>query len=767
MALVLKDRVLESSTSTGTGSFTLTGAQTGYQSFSAIGNGNTTYYTIQGKNADGTLTGEWEVGTGTYTTGSLSRDTVLESSNANSLVVFSAGAKDVFCDYPASKSVNQNADNKVIIPYTPGVTNVGSLNVGDATAHTDSGVIAAFTASEPLYLYTSLQNTSSANTSYASYAVNDGGHTSYGELGINNSNYSYTAAGYPNNTFSAPLATFFESYGGPLAIGTWDSQKISFIVNGSTNTADAMTISAAGTITIPSLTASQAVFTDASKNLVSKAVTGTGSVVLSDSPTFTTAITSTGALQLTGDSTTNQNIATTQTTGTLSIGGPSATGTIKLGQSTNTQEVDISNGVTASTKTNTIKLGTAGAVGSTTTTTIGSTLGTSTTVMNGNVGIGTSSPTRKVSVYGTTNAYQDFTASSYHRYTIGSEGQGFVFYDDTVGAYRMILDLNGNLGLSVTPSAWRTAGATKAIDISTFAALEGDTGGAGLWGGLYLNSSSQFIYKTSSSGGVYNIANTGQHQWYTVASGTAGAVATVTQAMTLFASGGLSLGNTTDSGAGSLNVSGNLQLIGSTTATQNIGTSQTSGTLNIGGAGTINVGATSASGIITIGRSSSSQSTRIADGSGVQTVNINRLGSSGSVVSIGSSDNGICNIQNGAGSNQEVNIASYDDLNSPPISGRTVYIGGGQANTKDIYIGTDSYNVNGNQYCNVTIGSFLPNSQSSVILNGDFIGCLGTYFKPPSLSSAPAVYEGAMYYDTTLHKLRICDNVGWKTITAI
>jgi hypothetical protein len=421
MALILKDRVLESSTSTGIGSFTLTGAQTGYQSFSAIGNGNTTYYTIQGKNPDGTLTGEWEVGIGTWSTGNtLARDTVLSNSlGTTAKIVFSAGAKDVFCDYPASKSVNQNADNKVIIPYTPGVTSVGSLNVGDATSHSDSGVIAAFTASEPLYLYTSLQNTSSANTSYASYAVNDGGHTSYGELGINNSNYSYTAAGYPNNTFSAPLATFVESYGGPLAIGTWDSQKISFIVNGSVNTTDAMTINASGTINIPSLTASQAVFTDASNNLVSKAVTGTGSVVLSASPTLTNAVTigsttgtdtitlgqSTGAqtvniatgvtpngttrtvnigtngaslsstvvnLGSSGDIQTNiygslvtrattsttSIAASTQTTGAINIGGTSGTGTIRLGQSTLGQSVFIANGATASGSTKTVNIGT-------------------------------------------------------------------------------------------------------------------------------------------------------------------------------------------------------------------------------------------------------------------------------------------------------------------------------------------------------------------------------------------------------------------------
>ena len=111
MALVLKDRVLESSTSTGTGSFSLTGSQVGFQSFSSIGNGNTTYYTIQGKNADGTLTGEWEVGVGTWYTGNtLSRDTVLESSNSNSLVLFSAGDKDVFCDLPAEKVITSAGD---------------------------------------------------------------------------------------------------------------------------------------------------------------------------------------------------------------------------------------------------------------------------------------------------------------------------------------------------------------------------------------------------------------------------------------------------------------------------------------------------------------------------------------------------------------------------------------------------------------------------------------------------------------------------------
>lgn len=99
MALVLKDRVRETTSSTGTGTITLSGAVTGYQDFSVIGNGNTSYYAILG----GT---EWEVGIGTYTASgtTLSRDTVLESSNSGSLVNFSAGTKDVICTFAAEKA---------------------------------------------------------------------------------------------------------------------------------------------------------------------------------------------------------------------------------------------------------------------------------------------------------------------------------------------------------------------------------------------------------------------------------------------------------------------------------------------------------------------------------------------------------------------------------------------------------------------------------------------------------------------------------------
>lgn len=102
MALVLADRVRETTTTVGTGTVTLAGAVTGFQSFAVVGNGNTTYYTIAGQG-----TSEWEVGVGTYTLSgtTLARTTVLESSNSGSLVSFSAGTKDVFVTYPADRAV--------------------------------------------------------------------------------------------------------------------------------------------------------------------------------------------------------------------------------------------------------------------------------------------------------------------------------------------------------------------------------------------------------------------------------------------------------------------------------------------------------------------------------------------------------------------------------------------------------------------------------------------------------------------------------------
>jgi hypothetical protein len=109
MALVLADRVKETTTTAGTGTITLDGAATGFQSFAVIGNATTTYYTIAGQTSN-----EWEVGIGTYTSSGtlLARTTVLSNSSGTqpSALSFSAGTKDVFVTYPAEYAVASTND---------------------------------------------------------------------------------------------------------------------------------------------------------------------------------------------------------------------------------------------------------------------------------------------------------------------------------------------------------------------------------------------------------------------------------------------------------------------------------------------------------------------------------------------------------------------------------------------------------------------------------------------------------------------------------
>jgi hypothetical protein len=152
MALVLKDRVKETTTTTSTGTYTLAGAVTGFQSFAVVGNGNSTYYTV----TDGT---NWEVGVGTYTSSGtfLSRDTILESSNGGSAVNWGVGSKDVFLTYPAERAVLVD-NNSEIVPATsaslvgntttiqlrysttPGaVPTSGSLSAGELVVNTADG----------------------------------------------------------------------------------------------------------------------------------------------------------------------------------------------------------------------------------------------------------------------------------------------------------------------------------------------------------------------------------------------------------------------------------------------------------------------------------------------------------------------------------------------------------------------------------------------------------------------------------------------------
>jgi hypothetical protein len=136
MALVINDRVKETTTTTGTGTVSLAGAVTGFETFAAgIGNSNTVYYCIAHQDQ-----AEFEVGLGTLDGDSsdLARTTVISSSNSDSAVDFSSGTKDVFCTIPASKLIFEDANNDVTIGRNLTVTGDLTISGDDLTLTTNT-----------------------------------------------------------------------------------------------------------------------------------------------------------------------------------------------------------------------------------------------------------------------------------------------------------------------------------------------------------------------------------------------------------------------------------------------------------------------------------------------------------------------------------------------------------------------------------------------------------------------------------------------------
>ena len=141
MALVINDRVKVTSTTTGTGAFALGAAATGFEDFTAIGNSNTTYYTIFNQG-----TTEWEVGLGTLdgTSANLTRTTILTSSNSDSVVTFTGGTKDVFCTLPASKAVYLDAAGAAVGVEGGNISTLGDTfsNYNDINTNTTTTLVA-------------------------------------------------------------------------------------------------------------------------------------------------------------------------------------------------------------------------------------------------------------------------------------------------------------------------------------------------------------------------------------------------------------------------------------------------------------------------------------------------------------------------------------------------------------------------------------------------------------------------------------------------
>jgi hypothetical protein len=199
MALVVKDRVQENSTTSGTGTLTLSGAVPGFQSFAIIGDGNTTFYTIYDNVAQ-----VWEVGVGTYTSSgtTLSRDTVLSNSSGTSSPITLAGnTVSVFVTYPAEKSVNLNASGNVspLGTISSGTWNGSTIGVayGGTGVTTSSGANSVMLRDANQNVAVNRLNQSNTNTTAA------GGVTALTTA----SSYIHTLSGTGNQTYTMPDAT--------------------------------------------------------------------------------------------------------------------------------------------------------------------------------------------------------------------------------------------------------------------------------------------------------------------------------------------------------------------------------------------------------------------------------------------------------------------------------------------------------------------------------------------------------------------------------
>ena len=230
MALIIADRVQQTGSANTTVSFTLSGSVTGYQSFAVIGNGNTTYYGATD------TSGNWEVGIGTYsTTGpTLTRTTIISSSNSGSAVTFS-GTVNVFVTYPAEDAVIQ-VNNVATVPfYSATATITGSLSAGaysyGTLSYSDVNIFASYTSSVTTYNQMILQNTNSGSAASSDYVVSNNNGTAsayYGDFGINSSGWTGTSS----TPFNMPNAVYVSATSGPLAVGTTTSNPIYFAING-------------------------------------------------------------------------------------------------------------------------------------------------------------------------------------------------------------------------------------------------------------------------------------------------------------------------------------------------------------------------------------------------------------------------------------------------------------------------------------------------------------------------------------------------------
>jgi hypothetical protein len=211
MAIVLKDRVKQTAAAPGTGTITLGATATGFQAFSAIGNGNVTYFAVVD-----TISGAWEVNYGTYTSSgtTLSRNaTPLSSSAAGALVNFT-NAVEVFCTYPSSKAIYEETTGNVLIDGGP-ITVVGSGVTSYTTFSAALGELYANVNNFAQIYAQNLNGGAAASTDIVAYNNLGDGTNNFVDMGISSSNY--TDAAFPIFT---PGSGYVYNNGGEMIIGS-------------------------------------------------------------------------------------------------------------------------------------------------------------------------------------------------------------------------------------------------------------------------------------------------------------------------------------------------------------------------------------------------------------------------------------------------------------------------------------------------------------------------------------------------------------------
>lgn len=286
MALVLKDRVRETTSSTGTGAVALAGAYSGFQPFSVIGNGNTTYYAISDPS-----TGAWEVGIGTYTSAgnTLSRDTVLSSSNAGALVSFAAGTKDVLLTQPSERAVysvgsNIVSDNGATVPNTLLANSSVTIN-GNSVSLGGSTTVTANTTNA-LTLGSYLTGTSFNGSAAVTTAVDATSTNTASKVVARDASGNFAAGNITGTRFSGPVT-------GAIGDVTPSTGAFTTLSASSTVSGTGFSTYLAAPPAIGSTTANTGAFTTLS---ASSTVSGTGfSTYLASPPAIGGAAANTGA----------------------------------------------------------------------------------------------------------------------------------------------------------------------------------------------------------------------------------------------------------------------------------------------------------------------------------------------------------------------------------------------------------------------------------------------------------------------------------------